>query len=102
MTEIMIKILSYLLGSLAIGFVFGYLIARAFSKSKYEEELQHSSYLIRKKNSETIILKDQINQLKAEYRNNKLKENQFIDIEVANIQPHAENFDYKDTEKLEV
>ena len=90
MTEIMIKILGYLLGSLGIGFIFGYLIARAFSKSKYEEDLQHSGYLIRKKNSETIILKDQINQLKAEYRNNQLKENQLIDIEVSNIQPNAQ------------
>ena len=99
MTEIMIKILSYLLGSLAIGFVFGYLIARAFSKSKYEDKLKHLGYLMRKKKSENIILKDQINQLKAEYRNHQLKENQLIDIEVANIQPHAENFDSIDDTK---
>ena len=93
MTEIMIKILSYLLGSLAIGFLFGYLISRAFSKSKYDERLKHIGYLMRKKNSENIILKDQINQMKAEYRNIKLKENSFIEIEVANIQPHAEDFE---------
>jgi len=93
MTEIMIKILSYLLGSLAIGFLFGYLISRAFSKSKYDKKFKHVSYLMRKKNSENIILKDQINQLKAEYKNCKLKENNFIEIEVANIQPHAKDIE---------
>ena len=89
MTEIMINVLGYLVGSLAIGFIFGYLISRAFSKSKHEEELQHIAYLLRKKHSENIILKDQINQLKAEYKNTKLKENDVIDIEVSNIQPDA-------------
>ena len=87
MTETMINVLSYLVGSLAIGFIFGYLISRAFSKSKYDTQLKKISYLMRKKNSENIILKDQINQLKAEYRNTKLKENNIIDIEVTNIQP---------------
>jgi hypothetical protein len=79
-----------LIGSLAIGFVFGYFISRAFYKNNYDEKLKHIGYLMRKKNSENIILKDQINQLKSEYRNSKLKENSLIDIEVANIQPHPE------------
>jgi len=95
MTEIMIKVLSYLLGSLTIGFIFGYLIARAFSKSKYEEKLKYIAYLMRKKNSETLILKDQINQMKAEYRNRKLKEDSSIDIEVSNIQPIKEEEEIK-------
>ena len=45
---------------------------------------------MRKKNSENIILKDQINTLKAEYKQ-KLKKIQLKEIEISNIQPHNED-----------
>jgi len=83
----MINILLYMLGALGIGFLFGYLISRTFSKENYEKRFKEISYLMRKKNSENIVLKDQINALKAEYKNASLKRKEFTDIEISNIQP---------------
>ena len=87
MTEIMINILLYMLGALGIGFLFGYLISRSFSRENYEKKLKEIGYLMRKKNSENIVLKDQISTLKAEYKNASLKRKEFTDIEISNIQP---------------
>jgi len=86
MTEIMINILLYMLGALGIGFLFGYLISRSFSRENYEKKLKEIGYLMRKKNSENIVLKDQISTLKAEYKNASLQRKEFTDIEISNIQ----------------
>ena len=83
----MINILLYMLGALGIGFLFGYLISRSFSRENYEKKLKEIGYLMRKKNSENIVLKDQISTLKAEYKNASLQRKEFTDIEISNIQP---------------
>jgi len=86
MSELIIRIALSVSGALAIGFVFGYLISRAFFKGKYSQEIKDLKYKTRKMYSESIILKDQVSHLKSEYTK-QLKKSEISDISIDNIQP---------------
>ena len=86
MTELIVKIVLSLLGVLSIGFIFGYLISKAFFKRKYGGEAKDLTYRARKMHSENIILRDQLNNMKEQYRA-ALKSSEITDISIENIQP---------------
>lgn len=86
MTELIIEMVSALLGALAIGLIFGYLISRLLFKENFKKEIKNMKYKLIKRNSENIILQDQITHLKSEYNLN-LKHSHIKNIQIDNIQP---------------
>lgn len=86
MTELIIEMVSALLGALAIGLIFGYLISRLLFKENFRKEIKNLKYKLIKRNSENIILQDQITHLKSEY-SLKLKHSDIKNIQIDNIQP---------------
>jgi uncharacterized membrane protein YraQ (UPF0718 family) len=86
MTELIIKMVSSLLGALVIGLIFGYFISRLLFKENFKKEIKNLKYKLIKRNSENIILQDQITHLKSEYNLN-LRNSNIKNIQIDNIQP---------------
>jgi uncharacterized membrane protein YraQ (UPF0718 family) len=86
MTELIIEMVSSLLGALAIGLIFGYFISRLLFKENFKKEIKNLKYKLIKRNSENIILQDQITHLRSEYNLN-LRNSDIQNIQIDNIQP---------------
>jgi len=86
MTELIIEMTSSLIGALLIGLIFGYLISTFSLKENFQKEIKKLRYRLIKRNSENIILQDQINHLKSKYKL-CLRKSTIDNLNIENIQP---------------
>jgi len=66
MTELIMNMLICLLGALLLGFIFGYLIAKAFGKKRHAKEVEELNTVIEKKDKERNYLIDDIHTMKKD------------------------------------
>ena len=86
MTQLIIEMTSSLIGALAIGLIFGYLISNFSLRENFKKEVKKLKYRLIKRNSENIILQDQVNHLKSEYTL-RLRKSALNNLKIDNIQP---------------
>ena len=77
---------SSLIGALLIGLIFGYLISNFSLREGFRKEIKKLKYRLIKRNSENIILQDQVNHLKSEYTL-RLRKSTLNNLQIDNIQP---------------